>query len=157
MADDGISVRDYTTEVKLESMKLMLFNVPQVLLQSAIQMLHSVMCLHSLPCGCIKSVNGEQKQQSLESPSSWSTFFWGQNHIGWNSFSDGNILYWKISPEQHGLLPQKSILVLKITPAEVFLICLEMIMCYLGICQLISSPMRIMLNRNIIYCFHFLI
>ena len=60
VADDGVSVREYTTQVKLQSIKLMLLNVPQVLLQSAIQMLHTVMCAHSLPCGCIKRVNGEQ-------------------------------------------------------------------------------------------------
>lgn len=60
VADDGVSVREYTTQVKLQSIKLMLLNVPQVLLQGAIEMLHTVMCVHSLPCRCIKRVNGEQ-------------------------------------------------------------------------------------------------
>ena len=45
VADDGVSVREYTTEVKLLSIKLMLLNVPQVLLQSAIRMLHTEMCV----------------------------------------------------------------------------------------------------------------
>ena len=60
VADDGVSVREYTTEVKLLSIKLMLLNVPQVLLQSAIRMLHTEMCVRSLPCRSIKRVNREQ-------------------------------------------------------------------------------------------------
>lgn len=49
----------YTTEARPLSVKLKLLNVPEVLLQSAIQTLYIVMCVHFLPCGCINRVNRE--------------------------------------------------------------------------------------------------
>lgn len=42
------------------------------------------------------------------------------------------LYYWKTSPEQCCLLPQKNMLVLKIAPAEDSLNCLEMIVCHSG-------------------------
>lgn len=133
----------------------MLLNVPEGLLQSTIQMLYIVICVPSFPCGCINRVNRSSNSslQGLLAPGV--------------PFSGDKITLVKIPflveiffigrslRSSSVLLPQKSILVLKIAPAEVFLNCLEMIVCHLGICLFISSLVDILFNRNIIYCFNF--
>lgn len=54
-----VSVGEYTAEARPSSIKLMLLNVPEVLHRSAIQTLYIVMCVLSLPCGCISRVHRE--------------------------------------------------------------------------------------------------
>lgn len=60
VAPCGVSVREYTTEARPSSIKLVLLNGPKVLLQSAMQVLYIVICVHFLPCGYINRVNREQ-------------------------------------------------------------------------------------------------
>lgn len=59
VADYVVSVGEYTAEARPSSIKLMLLNVPEVLHRSAIQTLYIVMCVLSLPCGCISRVHRE--------------------------------------------------------------------------------------------------
>lgn len=129
----------------------MLLNVPEGLLQSTIQMLYIVICVPSFPCGCINRVNRSSNSslQGLLAPGV--------------PFSGDKITLVKIPflveiffigrslRSSSVLLPQKSILVLKIAPAEVFLNCLEMIVCHLGICLFISSLVQ--QKHNLLFSF----